>query len=121
MEPRVIDVIKRILADPSAIEEIHKSDAEFYFRFRGIPMSILYGPSRRETGPYSLYIYPTSKTRRLDSIAQLSVNERWEEPDMLSYHVTDYADADEQLFSDLYALMRKRFTNVDGLFDTLLS
>jgi len=122
MDPRVIELFHRVLASPHEVREIFRAENEYYFRFLGVPMSILHGPRRdAKVGPYSFYLYPTLEKQSLAAISESSLTNHLEEPEMVPFHVADYAGEDQELFARVYDLMRQRNTNLDGLFERLLS
>jgi hypothetical protein len=123
MDKRVIDVIRKIISEPDRIVDVYRHDTEYYFRFKGKAMSLLYGPTRdAKFGPYTYYLYPRYKaTYSMAAIAEESMSGGLEEPDMFSYSVADYPGIeDKALFEALYDILKRKHANIDGIFDELL-
>lgn len=60
MDPKILEVLKKILANPNDITEPFRIENEYYFRFKGVTFSILFNPDRQaKYGAYSFYVYPT--------------------------------------------------------------
>ncbi|MBX3738615.1 MAG: hypothetical protein KF715_18115 [Candidatus Didemnitutus sp.] len=114
--------MKRVLRDIGSVSDIHLQDTEFYFRYRGMAMSVLHGPHRTsEYGPFSFYLYPKSVGIPLSAIAHEANNRGMKEPEMFSFNSADFRGEDQRVFEELYAALRRKHLNIDGVFDQLLS
>ena len=127
MDQRLTEVFKKILTNPKAIEETCCVGSEYYFRFRGVAMSIFKAAKRDpKYGPYSFYIYP-KWTATLPELAHLASLGNLDESDMemISYNIGEYTLSlmdNENYFEAVFDLLRKVHTNVDidDLFKKLL-
>lgn len=125
MDPKLNEILKKILSSRELVEETHNSEGEFYFRFKGIAMSILRAVNRdKKYGPYSFFIYPKWKGT-LSELAHLSSLGHMDEDalDMISYHSGEYQNTQTyEYFDILYNFLKIKYTNVnlDELYRRIL-
>ncbi len=123
MNPKAIEVIKKILSNIDKIEETFGTSSEYYFRYKGITFSIMRAFNREaKWGPYSFYVYPLwDVSSSLSGIAQLSSQGTLDEPDMVSYNSGDYKDAEiTKLFEQLFLELQRKHSRIDDVFKTIL-
>jgi hypothetical protein len=123
MDPRIIDVIKKIQSNLDQIEEIHSVANEYYFRYKGVAFSIMRAFNRdAKYGKYSFYVYPLSEGLTLNDIAQMSSLGNLTEPEMVSYNLGDFHNDPEvtKIFEQLYFSLERKHSNMDDVFRKIL-
>jgi hypothetical protein len=123
MNPKAIEVIKKILSNIDKIEDTYATSSEYYFRYKGITFSIMRAFNREpKWGPYSFYIYPLwQESSPLSGIAEMSSLGTLEEPDMVSYNAGDYKDPETvKLFEQLFLELQRKHSKIDDVFKTIL-
>ena len=122
MDPKIVQLMKKIIAEPDGISDIQRHNNEYYFRFKKRLFSILEGTTRtRKYGEYSFYLYLVPDTVKATAIIEMSEIGNLDQINMVATHAGEAASGEEKkVFSELYSLIKRKDTNLDQVLDDLL-
>lgn len=119
MDPKILDIIRKIVNEPDKIDQIVAAEGtEYFFWFKGVVFSIMYGPNRSGLGLYSFYVYP-NWTQPLEQLAVASA--RGEEVQVMEFHTgVEGIEAFAELARQLWQTVHGKHINMDTVFKRVL-
>jgi hypothetical protein len=112
-------VMERIAKEVSSVEDVHRSDNEYYFRFRGHYFSI----SRTQPNDdYWFYVYPTwSGTARdlADNFDPYRPPEQ-QTPAYVPFESNTFPPHQRACFENLFSAIELKGSGVDDIFSMIL-
>lgn len=112
---KMIEVVKKMIAQPGDLSDLCESNTEVYFSYLGHAFSISF---RRESDQYIFFVYPQWKK----SISALASNFEIGDPDEIKYisFSTEAFPHFKEYFVNLYNILEAKIGGLDDIFNDIL-